>query len=143
MPKYLMAEDRRKLRRRLCEAQNWRCCYCGIVVSDDKEDANKPFYATFDHVTPQATYANSYSERWYHRNHYDKHHWNYNVLVIACGRCNSIRLATDAFAFSEGQLWKPENKLALKLYRMRADFMSRGCVGTLKAMGSYCCGCQV
>jgi 5-methylcytosine-specific restriction endonuclease McrA len=33
----------------LCEAQNWRCCYCGISFSDDPQSDAR---ATVEHVIP-------------------------------------------------------------------------------------------
>lgn len=138
MPKYLMAYDRRILKERLCEAQNWHCCYCGRIVSNDPKDKFEPFHATFDHVEPMAKYRQNYRDRWYHSTHYDKNYWNYEILVIACNRCNNIRKATDAFDFYYGELWKPENRLKLKLWHMKRFFVDRGDIGTLRAMGDYC-----
>lgn len=138
-----MAEARRKLKLRLCESQNWHCCYCGVIVSVDSADVGSDIQATFDHVVPLAQIRydsrfTAYQERWYHRHHYDKKHWNYNVLVIACLRCNKVRKATDAYAFYEGELWKPEHKNKLKLYHMMQQYKWHCDIGLLKAMGKYC-----
>lgn len=143
MPKYLMSKDRRKLKIRLCESQNWHCCYCGIIVSIDSADIGKSNQATFEHVVPlaQVRYESEYTayqERWYHRHYYDKRHWNYETLVIACHRCNRIRKTTDAMIFYEGQLWKQENKLKLKLWHMKQQFLWHKEPKLLKAMGEFC-----
>ena len=45
MPKQLV-----KRRRRLAEAQNWRCCWCGGVMS---EQSGAPDSATIEHVAPR------------------------------------------------------------------------------------------
>jgi hypothetical protein len=65
---------------RLCEAQNWRCCYCGCRFGDVP---NADDYPSTDHVVPlsmdgERTWENE---------------------VAACRRCNALRGATDAFEF--------------------------------------------
>jgi 5-methylcytosine-specific restriction endonuclease McrA len=44
MVRRLNGEARRRVRIRLGEAQNWRCCYCGIALDPDT--------LTIEHVIP-------------------------------------------------------------------------------------------
>jgi 5-methylcytosine-specific restriction endonuclease McrA len=39
------------VRERLGEAQNWRCCYCGIRMEGTGTDWDAP---TFEHIVPRA-----------------------------------------------------------------------------------------
>lgn len=143
MPSFLVGHERKRLKIRLCESQNWRCCYCGIQVSIEKEDVNKPHSATFEHVVPMAYHIREATsirmKRWLRKGaNRHKRYWNYNVLVIACRSCNGLRKSIDAEAFFNGQMWKPENRLIRKLHQMGAYFKSRGGIAVLKAMGDYC-----
>lgn len=73
------------LRRKLAEAQNWRCCYCGCRMTDEGGHGNGPRQATFEHVVPRALGG---ADR----------EWN---LVIACRLCNNTRghdLTPDHYA---------------------------------------------
>ncbi len=64
---------RRKIKARLAEAQNWRCCYCGIRMEGFGDDLNAP---TFEHVIPlRDGGSNRHSEN----------------IVIACRTCNGTR----------------------------------------------------
>jgi len=63
---------RRALRRRLAEAQGWRCCYCGVRLN---ETACHPASATLEHVVPVS------------RGGLDHEH----NLVVACLDCNAWR----------------------------------------------------
>ncbi|MGI4941309.1 MAG: HNH endonuclease [Janthinobacterium lividum] len=60
-----------ELRMRLAEAQNWRCCYCGCRMTEERG----PAQATFEHIVPR------------HRGGLDR----VENLVIACNDCNSAR----------------------------------------------------
>lgn len=62
----------RRLRKKLCESQNWRCCYCGIRLSETPFQKDS---ATIEHVVPR---------KWGGSNKEDN-------LVIACGECNVRR----------------------------------------------------
>lgn len=62
----------RELKIELCEAQNWRCCYCPSCVSLWDDGAK---LATFEHVVPLSKGGAS-----------DK-----TNLVIACRDCNNVR----------------------------------------------------
>jgi 5-methylcytosine-specific restriction endonuclease McrA len=55
---------RRQLRERLAEAQNWRCCYCGLRL--------EPETATLEHVVP---YGQGGMTSW-------------DNCVVACSPCN-------------------------------------------------------
>ncbi len=70
-------------RRRLAEAQNWRCCYCGVDLSPDQPG---PTRATCEHLIPES-------------------HGGYDTasnLVVACEACNRVRAdGSDAFLFAQ------------------------------------------
>jgi 5-methylcytosine-specific restriction endonuclease McrA len=61
-----------KMRQRLSEAQNHRCCYCHVRFSDDRAS---PYYATLEHVIPISRGGSN----------------NLKNLVVACEACNNIR----------------------------------------------------
>lgn len=64
----------RRLRIALCEAQNWRCCYCTCrLTMRDWEDGGA--FPSFEHVVPRSKGGS---------NHRDN-------LVIACEPCNVDR----------------------------------------------------
>jgi 5-methylcytosine-specific restriction endonuclease McrA len=62
-----------ELRTRLAEAQNWRCCYCGIRMEENR--LGGPDRATLEHVIRKAD-GGCYEER---------------NLVVACFRCNQAK----------------------------------------------------
>lgn len=62
-------QDRRRIRDRLSEAQNHRCCYCFCRMDGVGEEDNAP---TIEHAVPRAHGG---------RNSQDN-------LVVACSRCN-------------------------------------------------------
>ena len=64
-----------KVKIALCEAQNWRCCYCNFPVAFIPGETEEQSAATFEHVIPLA------------RGGKDK----LNNLVIACMLCNNTR----------------------------------------------------
>ena len=82
----------------LCEAQNWRCCYCGGHMRQIEAGAQHPADATVDHILPhlyggQADFDNS---------------------VAACRACNRTRGCMKAYAFFKfrrtlvkRRLWAP------------------------------------
>lgn len=57
---------------RLAEAQNWRCCYCGVRMTLHCGGLDE---ATFEHVVPKSRGGTDGTEN----------------LVIACFGCNSRR----------------------------------------------------
>jgi 5-methylcytosine-specific restriction endonuclease McrA len=61
-----------ELRRRLCEQQNWRCCYCGIRMEGTGSANDAP---SFEHIMPLSKGGS---------------HELVN-LVIACRKCNIER----------------------------------------------------
>lgn len=73
-PKQSGAQNRLRMKISLAEQQNWKCCYCGIVMEMNVSDqaANK---ATIEHILPRA-----------HRGK-----GNIGNLVIACYPCNAKR----------------------------------------------------
>jgi 5-methylcytosine-specific restriction endonuclease McrA len=64
----------RKIKIALCEAQNWRCCHCGCILSLNPNHPHKTF-ATFEHVVPRSEGGSDLREN----------------LVIACWLCNNER----------------------------------------------------
>lgn len=90
----------------LCEAQNWRCCYCGIVFSDDLDsDA----YPSLEHVIPFA--ANGTAE-WVNE-------------VMACTLCNRARGAMRAERYLQFVLWKGREKAARYALRVGSKIQSK------------------
>jgi hypothetical protein len=69
-----------QMRAVLSEAQNHRCCYCGVKMIDMRGDR---LCATIDHVIPKSLGG---SDDW-------------ENLVAACDLCNVTRGITDAFYF--------------------------------------------
>ncbi len=70
---------RRKIKLRLSEAQNWRCCYCGIRMEGSGNEDNAP---TFEHVVPlRDGGVNTPDEN----------------IVIACRSCNMTRGRREEF----------------------------------------------
>ena len=63
------------MRRRLAEAQNWRCCYCGCVTTDEAGRDSSPRQATLEHIVPRALGGPDHESN----------------LVIACAACNGRR----------------------------------------------------
>lgn len=60
------------LRHRLAEAQNWRCCYCGVPMIHDR---CSPTQATIEHIVPRSLGGPNRPD-------------NY---VVACRACNEAR----------------------------------------------------
>ncbi len=60
------------LRRRLAEAQNWRCCWCGREM---EETGTGPRRATFEHIQPFAKGGSDHPDN----------------LAVACADCNLRR----------------------------------------------------
>jgi HNH endonuclease len=70
--------SRRELRSLLCEAQNWRCCYCGEDMTDPPAEGGRGHRltdASVEHFIPR---TRGCPDAW----------WN---CVAACVRCNSSR----------------------------------------------------
>lgn len=64
-----------RLRSRLSEAQNHRCCYCGVPMTKATPSAMHPTTATLEHI--QAKIHGGLTD-----------YWN---CVVACYRCNCAR----------------------------------------------------
>lgn len=97
---------------RLCEAQNWRCCYCGISMrwaSGRGHDA-----ATIEHVIPKS--AGGPISSW----------WN---LVAACNLCNSSRASMNAEKYLQLVVCKGRRKAALYAQRLRKRIQGRRVYG--------------
>lgn len=111
--------------RRLSEAQNHRCCYCGIhTVTDD--DVKAPYRPTIEHIDTRAG---------------DKLHDEAN-LVMACQRCNNLRANIDALDFFNSRAWAIQDReVALTLtglMRKRASFVRTGQREILDSMAVMC-----
>ncbi len=76
-----MSKGKRRRVRRLSEAQNHRCCYCGCPVEPVWGLANS---ATLEHVIRRADGGPS-------------HQGN---LVVACAGCNNRRGNQDAYDYA-------------------------------------------
>lgn len=74
-----------ELRTRLAEAQNWKCCWCGCVMTERRKQWNS---STTEHVLPKSKGGLDESDN----------------FAVACNRCNHKRgdLEVEAFmAFVE------------------------------------------
>lgn len=116
--------DRIYYRTRLAEAQNWRCCYCGIECSDNPTEPNS---VTLEHVIP---FSDSQDD-------------SYENCVVACASCNSKRgnMPTDKFMAATytavfGGAQRVMNKdwqsmIKIQKLKLRYDtYMSNGRMGT-------------
>lgn len=109
----------------LCEAQNWRCCYCGIEMmvgmqgcwDRPKWDRARECLATIEHVTPKVAGG---SNRW-------------ENLVAACRLCNNARSAMKAERYARLVKWKGREKAARYAHRLRAKIQRRQFVARLAA----------
>ena len=69
--------------KKLSEAQNHKCAYCGIVTCYPGESSNKDIWATIDHVVPRSKGGKS----------------QYSNYVMACSKCNSEKSSHCALSF--------------------------------------------
>ncbi|AXQ68507.1 HNH endonuclease [Caulobacter phage CcrBL10] len=78
--------------RRLCEAQNWRCCYChgAMRLPDECDSPNEPDMATLEHVHRSTDGGGS----------------TWDNLIAACQTCNSHRGSVTPLKW-----WKLRQKL--------------------------------
>lgn len=72
------------LRTRLAEAQNWKCCFCGCVMTELRAKHNS---CTVEHVTPKEFGGTDDPEN----------------LAASCYTCNNKRGTQDAYTFKSGQ----------------------------------------
>jgi 5-methylcytosine-specific restriction endonuclease McrA len=73
----------RQLTQCLAEAQNWRCCYCGIRTYTLEVGGNFQKSSTLEHVIPLTCGGDDHPDN----------------LVIACKRCNTLRGAQELESF--------------------------------------------
>lgn len=106
-----------KLLCQLCEAQNWRCCYCGIAMEIGREGEwaekawleSRSTVATIEHVIPKIQGGNN---KW----------WN---LAAACRLCNNGRSDTDYEKYLRFVLWKGREGAAMYAHRLRGKLSLR------------------
>lgn len=72
-PEYGKSDLQPAVRDRLAEAQNWRCCYCGVRMMG--EGPHDPAAATFEHIVPRSRGGTNLRAN----------------LVVACRACNLAR----------------------------------------------------
>lgn len=72
--------DRIYVRTRLSEAQNWKCCWCGIPCTHER---GKKDSSTLEHILPKSMGGTD----------------DYENLAMACSRCNSKRGNIDVDVF--------------------------------------------
>jgi 5-methylcytosine-specific restriction endonuclease McrA len=116
--KALKPPRRRGLLLRLSEAQNHRCCFCGVETTYHKCHDHT---ATIEHLIPVA--------------HGGPDTWE--NCVMSCWTCNNKRKTLDPMLFFEGRLWEPGRAIVRKLINMMAAFQRNPDVRILKAMP--CC----
>lgn len=91
-----MSNTKRNFRRRLSEAQNHRCCYCGCMMGDDPRH---PQGATVEHYQAQAHGGKT----------------TYDNCVAACRTCNEKRGTAHPkkfFASLKRGFWSPISEMA-------------------------------
>lgn len=101
----------------LCEAQNWRCCYCGIAMefgrggewTADAWKSGRGSVATVEHVVPKIQGG---SNRWHN-------------LAAACRLCNNGRSDMDYEKYLRFVLWKGRERAAAYAHRLRAKLSLR------------------
>lgn len=69
-----------ELRTRLAEAQNWKCCWCGSVMTEERKRWNS---STTEHVHPKSQGGPDDAEN----------------FAVACNRCNNKRGDMDTEDF--------------------------------------------
>ena len=67
----------------MCEAQNWRCCYCKFIVKIVFGRSNEQNAATIEHIIPRAKGGGDEDKN----------------LVIACNLCNVVRNHANPYRF--------------------------------------------
>lgn len=143
--------DKHGMRMRLSEAQNHKCCYCGVVTSIEKKDKNQPYFATIEHVEAKFNYRRDRRKITIRRGgrkkrkficYYKKGANNWSILAMACQKCNNLRKGMDAFIFFYRQMWQ-EPWLSRKLYYLRDAFIRKGNLGALKVMHQFCPLCDI
>lgn len=111
----------------LCEAQNWRCCYCGIPMEIGREgewteDAWKTtldMRATVEHVVPK---IDGGSNKWIN-------------LAAACRLCNNARSSMKADRYIRFVQWKGREGAARYANRIRSKIQRRQSLARIAADG--------
>jgi hypothetical protein len=91
---------------RLCEAQNWRCCYCGITLATGRPGNDT---ATMEHVVPKVAGGSN----------------DWSNLVAACKLCNNARSAMKALKYLRYVKWKGRETAARYAHRLRHKVQRR------------------
>lgn len=86
------------VRTRLAEAQNWRCCWCGVHCVPEPGRGNS---VTLEHVTPRSKGGTDEKEN----------------LAMACRNCNSRRGDEEADVFYQQRPWAKITNSMNKLER--------------------------
>jgi len=99
---------------RLCEAQNWRCCYCGVHMTTSARRDRSP---SIEHVVPRFVGG---SDDW-------------ENLVAACRLCNQGRGLMRAERYLTLVKWKGRRRAALYSRRLRTKLQTRQHIARLEA----------
>jgi 5-methylcytosine-specific restriction endonuclease McrA len=73
----------KQLTKCLAEAQNWRCCYCGLRTHTLEVRVGSPTSSTLEHVIPLISGGEDHPDN----------------LVMACYRCNTLRSSQELQSF--------------------------------------------
>lgn len=92
---------RSHMRTRLSEAQNWKCCYCGHMMTEKRK---AKLSSTIEHVVPLSKGGG----------------WEWENLAAACADCNSSRGVLSYEAFMKireerGGVIKAESRMQKKV----------------------------
>jgi len=104
-----MMDEYRDRLYRLGEAQNWRCCYCGIYMHTGSHRPTSRDCATVEHVVPRTAGG---SDDWLN-------------LVAACRLCNNARSAMKALKYLQFVKWKGREKAARYANKLRVKLQLR------------------
>jgi CRISPR/Cas system Type II protein with McrA/HNH and RuvC-like nuclease domain len=77
--------EKLRLKIRLCERQNWRCCYCKFRVEFVRSTNQSLNFPTIEHVIPNSEYGSK----------------GIKNTVMACLLCNRLRGVLDCSKFDE------------------------------------------
>lgn len=102
---------RKRVRRKLSEAQNHRCCYCSVTVWLDCDDGPLATQATIEHIVTRANGGGNTQDN----------------LVVSCAACNVERDQMDAFEYYEMHqnpqqlnMWRDARKQRRKQVKKRS-----------------------
>jgi hypothetical protein len=120
--------NKKKIKDRLSEAQNHRCCFCGCHLSLDNPTGNSPKAATVNLIVPKSQGGTT----------------EYDNLFIACLRCSKRRVGENALEWWEatrGIIPIKERTPPPKRKRWRSDKKLR--VRLSEAQNHRCCYCSI